>query len=115
MLPIAFYECALLGARVLKGYEHEDKSTECLDQSDLIRCITGRNRLTAEAVAIVSEVFAPQPCPSCENPVRCADALKVMLVEATGSGDVPNPDVLSGWAHTIGRWARQFLLCDPCK
>ncbi|PIL26475.1 hypothetical protein GSI_12233 [Ganoderma sinense ZZ0214-1] len=106
LLPIALYECALLGSSVFKGYRRDENYVDRLDQSDI---------LAAKAVALISDVFVTEPCTRCERRGRCKGALKTMLEDAIGSDDASDPDVLNGWGNTIKDWAKELRLCGPCE
>lgn len=114
MLPTAFYECALLGANVLRGCSHEDKSVEYLTQRDVMRCIDGWNKLAAKAIALISELFVNQPCTQCKTHSHCEGALKTILEVAIASDHASDPDVLSSWQDVIKCWATDYYLCDAC-
>ena len=105
LLPVAFYECALLGGGIFKGYR----------RADVVRCIEGRNKLAAKAVAFISDVFVTDSCAKRERRGRCKSALKTMLEDAIGSDDASDPDVLNGWEHAIKDWAKELRLCGLCE
>nr|VWP01110.1 Uncharacterized protein [Ganoderma boninense] len=96
LLPIALYECALLGGSVFKGPRRGGELVEHLDQGDIVRCIEGRNKLAAKAVAPIADVFT-------------------MLEDSVGCDDASDPDVLKGWGSTIKDWAKDLRLCGSCE
>ncbi|KAI1795306.1 hypothetical protein LXA43DRAFT_1090956 [Ganoderma leucocontextum] len=114
LLPLAFYQCVSLGGEVVNGYRREDGSMECLDISDIKRCIDGRNELAAKAAGFISDVFVMHPCARCETPGDCPSALKKILETVICSEDASSSDVLASWEEPIKLWAADFLLCRPC-
>ncbi|KAI0820485.1 hypothetical protein BC628DRAFT_1422821 [Trametes gibbosa] len=61
ILPLAFYDCYRLGARVLDGWTHEDGSVERLSDRDLRTCLGGARELAHLSALAAARVFAPTP------------------------------------------------------
>ncbi|PIL26476.1 hypothetical protein GSI_12234 [Ganoderma sinense ZZ0214-1] len=115
LLPVALYQCALLGSTVLGGYKHDNASVEHLHPDDLRRVIRGRNRLAKEANEMVAEIFISDPCARCTTRASCRDALRRMLEIAVADDGCSSPEVLRSWDCGIENWGEEEGLCDACQ
>lgn len=76
ILPAAFYHCAVLREKVIKGLVREDGTKEYLSEQDLARCIRGIERLAAEFAAWCLSLSMNSLKPGqwgCKSEARCKD------------------------------------------
>ncbi|KAI0713038.1 hypothetical protein C8T65DRAFT_607848 [Cerioporus squamosus] len=114
VLPAAFYHCACLGGAVLKGYTHDDGTTEYLSEDDTQRCIDGIQDLTAAAADYVAPLRDSQPeHHGCQKGGACRRIWKDSVVDR----------LREDWRAVLGNLALRGVLemfplnalCDTCK
>lgn len=112
MLPFAFYQCALLGGKVVRGWTREDGVVEHLDADDLARCIDGYGKLCRMIKPFLAAIFAVETSPSCESYTACRQAL--LDIHANDIEPWERPSLLHAWRKVTSAWAEKYDICEEC-
>ncbi|RPD55970.1 hypothetical protein L227DRAFT_579187 [Lentinus tigrinus ALCF2SS1-6] len=113
MLPVAFYECAILGGKIVQGWTREDGTVERLGWEDLERCIDGYGALCRMIDYRIECLFKVEPCAACTSRIRCKTGMRDLYADQI-EFKWKTPRLLHSVADEIEEWARDYSLCEHC-
>ncbi len=116
ILPAAFYHCACLGGAIVKGYAHDDGTTEYLSDEDVARCINGMQDLAFATADYVLPLVKHLPeHHGCQKGGACRPLWKNSVLDLLSSSNcraVLGNLALRGVLETFPALS---ALCDTCK
>ncbi|KAH9916592.1 uncharacterized protein BXZ73DRAFT_53770 [Epithele typhae] len=107
VLPLALYDCCLLGSAILDGWQNEDGVTEHLNTADLRLCLDARERLAQKNVLAFFSVYAVAVEVECRNRSGCEKTLRGMV--QAGQAGVGKCEIL------VDLLLPHPPMCDACE
>ncbi|RDX41458.1 hypothetical protein OH76DRAFT_1449652 [Lentinus brumalis] len=113
MLPVAFYECAILGGKIVQGWTREDGTVERLGWEDLERCINGYGALCRMIEFRIECLFKVEPGHTCSTRIRCKTGMRDLYADQI-EFEWTTTRLLHSVADSVEKWASDYSLCEHC-